>query len=153
MIMQGKTTYTMKEHATQKILGSVAVLRTVDGHFLYQRRDADATNAPNMVACFGGAANGFESETDTLRRELLEELDLDTVKQNLSMELLGYVENVPRAGYGTAVFLLNEVDDSKLVLHEGEAIVKVRDVSEIERTECSPFLLDIYDELQNIRNI
>jgi 8-oxo-dGTP pyrophosphatase MutT (NUDIX family) len=55
-----------------------ALIRTKDGRYLLQHRDAKRTIFyPDHWGCFGGAMEAGESPVECLRRELHEELELD----------------------------------------------------------------------------
>jgi 8-oxo-dGTP pyrophosphatase MutT (NUDIX family) len=55
-----------------------AIIRTDDGRYLLQHRDALPTIFyPDHWGCFGGAMEPGESPLDALRRELYEELELE----------------------------------------------------------------------------
>lgn len=124
------------------LLGSCAFIRNNQGQYLFQKRDVDARYAPGKIACFGGAREGTESPMQTLRRELQEELELEfDDKQVIEM---GYIEHVPVVGKASLVFIIVDVDDRNLVLHEGEAIVRVRSLSEIDYNDCAEFLHKLY---------
>lgn len=55
-----------------------ALIRTSDGHYLLQHRDAvKSIFYPDHWGCFGGAMEPGESELEALRRELREELAME----------------------------------------------------------------------------
>lgn len=57
---------------------AAAILHTEDGQYLLQQRDANPSIFyPGHWGCFGGALENGESPMDALRRELMEELQLD----------------------------------------------------------------------------
>jgi len=54
---------------------AVAFLLLKDGRFLAERRRKDKEAYPGMLAVPGGRMEGMENRTDTLLREMMEELD------------------------------------------------------------------------------
>lgn len=60
------------------------LLLTEDGSVVLQRRTSDAPTSPNMLSLFGGGMEGDETPIEGARRELSEEISLDTSKLEMS---------------------------------------------------------------------
>ncbi len=103
---------------TQKNHGSGAFLKTLEGKFLFQKRTLDAPTSPGKIVTFGGARENNENPIECLKRELKEELEL-VISNNDIVDSIFYQDSK-----GDHIFFLVEnVDESQLILHEGEAII------------------------------
>ncbi|OGM25011.1 hypothetical protein A3D00_04195 [Candidatus Woesebacteria bacterium RIFCSPHIGHO2_02_FULL_38_9] len=112
-----------KEETT---IGTHCILVTSEGEIILQQRTID----PNIVnsgkiAMFGGTIKTSENLIKGLRRELLEELDLDINEYNV--EKLGTyykTQKLDGIDYTIHVFLVNGIKESDLKLHEGAGFAK-----------------------------
>lgn len=94
-----------------------ALLVDTNGKLIAQQRDdkPGITN-PGMVSLFGGTSHEGEPPTETLRRELQEELELEVNSSNL---LLQTVKCENGANVACSIYIVTGVDAEKLKLHEG----------------------------------
>lgn len=75
-------TYKNRLHFSQNYSGTF--LRSTDGTYIFQRRDAKPrVENPGMLSIFGGRSNKGESSEDTAIRELREETELIVLKKDL----------------------------------------------------------------------
>jgi 8-oxo-dGTP pyrophosphatase MutT (NUDIX family) len=106
-------------------VGVHVLLVTNEGKIILQQRDnnPDIVN-PGLVSMFGGSARKSESMEECLRRELMEELELDT---NLfEIEKLGVfykTKKVDGMDYEANIFVIYNVKPEKLIIHEGKGFV------------------------------
>lgn len=109
----------------QTTIGSHAILITPDHQLILQRRNPDPS-FPNAgkISLFGGSILLSEDPLMGLHRELLEELELDT-NQFLLQNLGTYYKTQALDGieFTVHVFLIRDIDFSRLVLHEGAGFV------------------------------
>jgi 8-oxo-dGTP pyrophosphatase MutT (NUDIX family) len=129
-----------------KIQAVSVLLRNRDGYLLLQKRTANAPTSPGKISGFGGMLEEDETAYQALKRELLEELELDINKIDSKPTAFDYVESKSNSDSYIAMIYIDNVDDSKLVLHEGESIVKVKYLSEIKQEDMSGSLLNIKDD-------
>ena len=94
-----------------------ALLVDTNGKLIAQQRDdkPGITN-PGMVSLFGGTSHEGEPPTETLRRELQEELELEVSSNNL---LLQTVKHENGTNVACSIYIVTGVDAEKLELHEG----------------------------------
>ena len=94
-----------------------ALLVDTNGKLIAQQRDdkPGITN-PGMVSLFGGTSHEGEPPTETLRRELQEELELEVKSNNL---LLQTVKCENGTNVACSIYIITGVDAEKLKLHEG----------------------------------
>lgn len=94
-----------------------ALLVDTNGKLIAQQRDdkPGITN-PGMVSLFGGTSHEGEPPTETLRRELEEELELEVNSRNL---LLQTVKHENGTNVACSIYIVTGVDAEKLKLHEG----------------------------------
>ena len=94
-----------------------ALLVDTNGKLIAQQRDdkPGITN-PGMVSLFGGTSHEGEPPTETLRRELQEELELEVNSSNL---LLQTVKHENGTNVACSIYIITGVDAEKLKLHEG----------------------------------
>lgn len=81
-----------------------------------QRDDKPGITNPGMVSLFGGTSHEGEPPTETLRRELQEELELEVNSSNL---LLQTVKCENGTNVACSIYIVTGVDAEKLKLHEG----------------------------------
>ena len=94
-----------------------ALLVDTNGKLIAQQRDdkPGITN-PGMVSLFGGTSHEGEPPTETLRRELQEELELEVNSSNLLLQTVKYENGTNVA---CSIYIVTGVDAEKLKLHEG----------------------------------
>ncbi|MFA6447143.1 MAG: class I tRNA ligase family protein [Patescibacteria group bacterium] len=107
----------------EDIGGCGAVLETVKGMFLFQKRDQKAPIQPGMIALFGGGREPGENILSCLKRELEEELELDISKR--TAKYIGDAASRTRPGKYYSIFHIEDIDLKTLKLHEGESIVEM----------------------------
>ncbi len=117
---------------SEKVDAAGALLINKEGEVLLQKRTKDAPVDPGLITTFGGNIEEGESVVEGLARELREELELDIATNGSTARLLYSVMPKTHAGKKIAVFLITDVDDSALVLHEGESIVKLGSLKDLE---------------------
>ena len=103
-----------------------AILVTQAGTVLVQQRDQRAHINPGKIGLFGGQCLHGERYIDCMRRELLEELELQA--ERYSIRVLGsFVKATPSAGKSAVsyVFVVEGVPKGELVLHEGDEILEL----------------------------
>ena len=81
-----------------------------------QRDDKPGITNPGMVSLFGGTSHEGEPPTETLRRELQEELELEVDSNSL---LLQTVKHENGTNVACSIYIVTGVDAEKLKLHEG----------------------------------
>lgn len=127
------------------IVGAGAFLRTRKGTFLFQKRDSNTDKDPDMIAPFGGALNYNETPMNCIKRELKEELELLIEASN--MNELGDFDSNNIHGSCIRVFIINDVDKSKLNLHEGEAIVEMTLKEAEENPNVTKFTKEVINSI------
>lgn len=115
LLFRGKT--------NARIVGIGAILQSNNGTYLLQERDDYIARYPGMYTPWGGARENNESTEDCLKRELLEELELDISTEKLHD--LGIFDSTYEPERAIHLFLIRNVDPSGLVLHEGKSIVEL----------------------------
>jgi len=102
--------------------GALLEVRDKPGVFLFQKRDSDRETNPGKFALFGGTMENGEDVSQTLIRELREELELEVTVDQFNNSYC-YPSDVPE--YYVWATHIKDVDTSKLALHEGEAMVEM----------------------------
>jgi len=105
---------------------SGVLIKTTDNKLLLQQRDHTfGIVNPGKLAIFGGSVEEDESFEDCAIREIREEVGL--VVRSSQLKILGiYSDPVPLKGeVESYIFLVEDVDKSKLVLTEGESIFEL----------------------------
>ena len=101
---------------------SHAILTTLDGRFIMQSRgyNPGITN-PGGISLFGGGLEGGETPLECMKRELMEEIELEVGNFELLWVSHGTAPDkvTPAERYH---YLVKNVDPSTLTLHEGDAI-------------------------------
>jgi len=106
-------------------IGAHALLLTSDSKVILQQRtnDPDITN-PGKISMFGGTLKSKDKVLDGLRRELQEELEIDT--ENYEVEKLGTylkTKEIDGVDYIIHVYLIETVDLKTIKVHEGEGYI------------------------------
>lgn len=100
-----------------------AILTNSRGQVLMQQRDSTRDIAfPNMWAMFGGRVETGELPEDAIRRELIEELELEL---DAPLDCWKAYERLHSEGHITIlqyIFVGQVADNARLVLHEGQAM-------------------------------
>ncbi|MBP6882550.1 MAG: NUDIX domain-containing protein [Candidatus Levybacteria bacterium] len=105
---------------------SGVLIKTTDNKLLLQQRDHTfGIVNPGKLAIFGGSVEEDESFEDCAIREIREEVGL--VVKNTQLKILGiYYDQIPNIGeVESYIFLVEDVDRTKLVLTEGESIFEL----------------------------
>ena len=102
---------------------AAAVIRLPGERYLLQLRD-DRPDIwyPGHWGCFGGALDAGEEPLDALRRELLEELELEVAAAR-EVARMDFDFGPVGLGKGFRIYYLVDIDDrvaSRLRLHEGQ---------------------------------
>jgi len=111
-------------------MGSIICIYNKEGKVLLQKRTADAPTYPSHWALFAGTVEEGERAMDTLKREMLEELEYELQKPRFHFII---EHNGPKH------FFSEEFKDgSKLVLHEGD---KMRwfSLNELDELKIVPY--------------
>ena len=122
-----------------------ALLRNKEGFLILQKRTADAPSSPGKISGFGGSLELDETAYLALKRELLEELELDISKNGSKPMVFDYVESKSTPDTYIAMAYIEDIDDSNIVLHEGDSIVKVKFLTQIKQEDKANSLLTIKD--------
>ncbi len=110
-----------------------AFIKNKKGEYILQRRTGAPTSEGKLCP-FGGHLEEGETIKEALSRELLEELELDIKTNGTEPRLVYSVESKSIPGKYFFQYLIEDVDDSKLVVHEGE-IEKFDTLEEVARDE------------------
>ena len=126
-----------------------AIIRTPEGKFLMQLRDARPNIwYPASWGCFGGALNKGETSLTALRRELIEELELSFVKYEFVSRLEFDLRPMKLGNYFREYYLVEptEKELSRLVLHEGENLKEYsfEELAGIPLTPYDAFAIHLY---------
>ncbi len=104
------------------LIYSHAIITTPDNRFIMQSRgyNPGITN-PGGISLFGGGLEGDETPLECMKREILEEIELEVADSELLWVSHGTApdKTTPAERYH---YLIHNVDPEKLVLHEGDAI-------------------------------
>lgn len=103
---------------SEDVGGVGAIIQTIDNKYIFQKR-TKAQSEPEKICTFGGGKNDNENIYECLFRELEEELEFKKEKLNEVIPASIYIQN----GVPHVFFFITQVDESKLILHEGESIV------------------------------
>ena len=116
------------------VISAGALIRNRKGEYIFEIKPDNYENNPGGVGLFGGFAEEGERPFECLKRELYEELGFDIEKQDVKITFLGYEESRKTPGSYHARYFIDNVDDADFVLSEESAdILKVKDLSELER--------------------
>lgn len=107
-----------------------AIIINKNGEFLLQTRTDDAPSSAGKIGPFGGMAEEGESALQVLARELKEELNLDILRNGSTPRLIHVHQSKLQPGMTDAVYLITDVDDSDLVVAEGQ-IFKCESLTEV----------------------
>lgn len=122
---------------------SFAVIQNAEGKYLLQKRDGNAPLNPNKWAPFGGGAEEGESPTQTLVRELKEEIEFEI--QASDLEHLCTVDSKTRDEKRYIYYIKKTLEADDVVLHEGE---KFAYFTVQEAAKDSDMLADTYELLR-----
>lgn len=131
---------------------AAAIIRVEDDGYLMQLRDSRPDIwYPGRWNLFGGAVDPGEEPLDTLRRELVEELELevDTAEFFARIDFDAGGAGLPRFYRSYYVVRISRVTEARLVLHEGAGrkVFTGRDVLlEPNVTPYDAFALFLYDQ-------
>lgn len=106
-------------------IGVHALLITPEGKIILQQRDANPGIVnPGLISIFGGTIKAKDNLEQGLRRELMEELELNIDK--LSVTKLGTflkTKELDGLDWVINVFIVKNVELENLKLHEGKGFV------------------------------
>ena len=124
---------------------NVSVLVLYKGKkILLQKRSANAKRFPNQWGLFGGGEDQNESPEDTIRREIVEELDLKLKKIELIDQQEYQLETTNE--HGIISVFKSSYNDEKLILNEGQKMEWV-DLGKILDYDLSPQYKSIIERL------
>jgi len=119
-----------------------ALLRTSDGRYLLQHRDAISTIFyPDHWGCFGGALDPNEQPVDALHRELREELALELGQREI--KVFGQFDfDIPGLGAFNRVFydvLIDPAEIESMRLGEGAGMALLDGHDALHRHRLVPY--------------
>lgn len=107
---------------------ALAIILDSENRIIAQKRDdKPEIPEPGQIGLFGGGGELGEDPFKNIKRELLEELELDVDKTNIVF----YKQFHPQkpihknSANSSSIFVITNVDSDKLVLHEGQEIMKI----------------------------
>jgi leucyl-tRNA synthetase len=143
----------VRPKTSAEVAGTGIFLRRKDGQLVLQKRDKFAPSSPEKISTFGGTTEPGETQLETLQRELLEELEFDLSPYLEQVRFLKYHASDLHPGKVEAMYILENVDDSAFVLHEGEKIVTVHSLDDIADSDKSLFIQSVTDQtLESIQS-
>ena len=106
-------------------VGSHALLTTKEGKVVLQQRDNNPMIVnPGLISMFGGSSRKGDSPVGCLKRELMEELELDIRLYKVGKLGIFYkTKETDGIDYEANVFVVNNVEVESLKIHEGKGIV------------------------------
>ena len=116
----------------ENVKAAGAVLINKKGEVLLQKRTLDAPTSPGLIGPFGDVREEGETVLECLARELQEELELDIQTNGSAPRLWYQTPSKSQPEKVNAIFLITDVDDGALVLHEGESIFKLDSIEHLE---------------------
>jgi len=139
----------MNTRADKELPQGVVVLLRQGDDFLVQHRD----NIPEirdsgLYGPFGGAVEETETPLEAAVRELEEELEL-IVQQDSLAHLATYEQNYPGWHEIVHMFYLEIDQGAVLRLHEGQAIVRLKDINDAPKDLLSEKLQIISEQYKN----
>jgi 8-oxo-dGTP pyrophosphatase MutT (NUDIX family) len=117
--------YVSAEAELQPTDAAAAILVDMEGRYLLQHRDRRPDIFyPDHWGCFGGAVELGESPAEALRRELMEELELDSKSDDFRLFTRFDFDFSPlgKSKVYRVYFEHRVVDVNRLRLHEGQAL-------------------------------
>jgi 8-oxo-dGTP pyrophosphatase MutT (NUDIX family) len=125
----------------KEVIGIGVMLQTPSGTYLFQERDHNAVLHPGRIAPFGGGIEGKEDALECAKREMLEELNLEINTNNLqSIQLF---ESRHKPNVFIHMFLLKDVEKTKLTLSEGKDIVELSKEEAVAHENVTDFTKEI----------
>lgn len=135
--------------AERKITHAGVLIRCTNGEYIFQLRDNKAPTLPSKIAFFGGRLEEGETIYEGLRRELLEELELDVDLENIKESYTFKSETSDKQQVW--IGLLENVDIQNLKCHEG-SVIKLTIDQAIDREDIAPttrqFLIDNFKKVR-----
>ena len=117
--------------------GIGCILMTRDGNILLQRRSKETNRYPDKLTPFGGGLENNETAIEAVIRELKEELELTVSLKDLVW--IGDKESHFNPGKLLRLFVVRNVDEKNLVLHEGQRIEKLSPKEALASDEVTDF--------------
>lgn len=118
-----------------------AILINKKGKILLQLRDNNAPTSPNKISPFGGGVENGETLKQALERELYEELELDIKTNGSKPRLVHEMKSISDPEKTLNIYLITNIEDSGLKLHEGKSIIKLNSFSELKESDKSGILI------------
>lgn len=135
-------------------VGAHALLTTKDGKIILQRRDNNPEIVnPGLISIFGGTIKAKDNLEQGLRRELLEELELNT--DDLPVAKLGTflkTKELDGLDWVINVYVVKNVQPENLKIHEGRGFVcdYPQELLKLDKlTRITRLVLQSYIDLQN----
>jgi|GEM_PF-2981067 len=119
------------------IAGTGILLRTPQGSYVLQQRDARTDRNPEALAPFGGGIEHGETPEECAVRELQEELGITVPESDLRP--LGTFESHYRPGTYIQMYVLNNINLASLSLAEGKDIVELSHTAALAHSEVTGF--------------
>lgn len=127
------------------VVGTGILLRTTDGEYLFQERDAHLERNPGMMAPFGGGIEKGETPLECAVRELAEELEFNVSPEDLQdVEIM---ESHFAPGTYIRIFLVTNVDPDTLILHEGRRISKMSKEEALAHPSVTDFTKEVLSRI------
>jgi 8-oxo-dGTP pyrophosphatase MutT (NUDIX family) len=135
-------------------VGAHALLATSEGKIILQQRDNNPGIVnPGLISIFGGTIKAKDNLEQGLRRELLEELELNI--DDLSVKKLGTflkTQEMDGLDWVIDVYVVNNVKPESLKIHEGKGMVcdYPKELLKLDKlTRITRLVLQSYIDSQN----
>jgi|GEM_PF-877693 8-oxo-dGTP pyrophosphatase MutT (NUDIX family) len=135
------------------ITGSAAILITNNNELVLQLRDSNPLiDNPKKIGLFGGAIEVNESFEDCIKRELIEELELDISKHThqhfRTLKFTTEHKGIPCKKH-IAIYVVTNVVPELLTLHEGQEIITLSFSDDFSNPAISPTARQVLEKYRN----